>query len=144
MLLAGFSLVWSSSFKPDINHRSKAFLGAEQMPAKSPNFTFSIALWPCRVYGWGWCADLHPSSIWPLIFPCWPAYLLSLFTLWGTSHRTDIWALQQGGTLDVPMHAGAGGPFPSPPPPHEGGCHTAVGQNWGHKGSEEHLSCDQN
>lgn len=64
MLQAGFSLVWSSSFKPDINHRSKAFLGAEQMPAKSPNFTFSSALWPFRAYGWGRCADLHPSSIW--------------------------------------------------------------------------------
>lgn len=42
MLLIGFSLVWSSSFKADINLPSEgAFLGAEQMSAESLNLTLS-------------------------------------------------------------------------------------------------------
>lgn len=42
MLLIGFSLVWSSSFKADINLLSKgAFLGAAQMSAESLNLTLS-------------------------------------------------------------------------------------------------------
>lgn len=151
MLLIGFSLVWSLSFKADINLMSKgAFLGAEQMSAESLNLTLSRQ--PARQHTsmnlqgitlGKICSSTPHESLACNMSICLPICLLSLL-------HVDVWVLwweqpippSQGWFLQLPPTTlWAEGPFSSPPPhaprwgwlpPH--GWAIVMGQNWGGKG----------